>query len=1065
MFRRIFRSTMVLAALIGAYEAYVTFAVPWMEPALAEKRFRGSTKDERDGAVKSVSKYQLLLGNYFAKNHWSQVRPPMVLGPTEQVLIVIDDYTRHAVGTSENDHSTQLDVKQFAMVMFPTPPHDGVVAPRDAIIVESQQGAHLLFDDFRPEVGKIGQILRGDFPGPITIRSDMHEPGPDDDLLVETSDLKMNTKLMYTASPVRFRMGQNVGGGRELEIRFLADEHVQPREAGLKIAGFETLEIRREVRMRMQFNTSSLIPGGDKPDAPNPSVHIDSAKRAPAAPKPPVDVTCSGPFTFDFVQYVARVYSDVQVRQLNPIGPCDQLTCNQLDIQFSPKVLPDAKPEPVVLDPGKRQQRDLSRLEASAIVALGHPAVVTSPARKAEARGDRIQVALREQRLRIDGGNDVMLTGGPNLLRAPVIDYQQPPRDAASQLGRFRAAGPGSLHFISEPTKPDQVFQAAWQKSVQLDRDEQGQPVIVMEGRSELAFAGAGSLIADQIQLYLRELDGTAPAGFSLGGGGGDKQKQSRLVPDRLIALGNVNIRSPQFTGRTLRLFANFRNDPGTAPANPDKAAPAATNRAPGSKGPQQSYVVDADQMQLDVFLRKDRTAVPSTLACDGNIVLREVPLVASKEQPLEIRGGQLFVEQLDTKTPHVTLKGASRDGAARISAVGESAAGNRPLALLSGRGVTLLTDVVEMDGRNNHMWSDGPGDATLQMTRDLQGNSTAAPTPVKIHWQGGLRFDGRTVTFDRNVVVTSADTTLHCDRMLAIMAAPIQFGQHADPTATKPSQIEFQGQVFIENLSRDTGGVTSHDRIQLGKLTVDQQTGAIRGEGPGVIRSTRFGAGLGPTAAPPGAPQPATASLAPGTSGNKLHFLRVDFHSGLDGNMYTHEMTFHDRVRTVYGPVDSWEQELDLARPDLLPPESMTLTCDQLRLNEDPAHAKANQKPDTPGGKQMGPMQMRATGDVRIQGQTEKQGDFSIQANTANYDQFKDTFVLDGDPRTPAKLWRRKPGDTDSAPLEATKIEYVRKTNQVRFGGIQSVEINGSAFEKAPRPATSPARQKGSPR
>ena len=72
----------------------------------------------------------------------------------------------------------------------------------------------LQFDDFRPEHGQIGQITRGQFPGRITIRSDMHEPGPDDDLLVETADLEMNTKLLYTTSPVRFRMGQNVGGGQ-----------------------------------------------------------------------------------------------------------------------------------------------------------------------------------------------------------------------------------------------------------------------------------------------------------------------------------------------------------------------------------------------------------------------------------------------------------------------------------------------------------------------------------------------------------------------------------------------------------------------------------------------------------------------------------------------------------------------------------------------------------------------------------------------------------------------------------------------------------------------------------
>ena len=313
MFRRILRSTIVLAALIGAYQAYVIFAVPHMEPSLAVLQQRHADREHLDAGAKSVTKYQRLLSNYFPNDHWSQVRPPKVFAnATEQAMLVIDDYTRHQESGGEHDRSTQVDIKRFAMLMFPTPPHEGVPAPRDAIVLESQQGARLFFDDFHPEMGRIGQIVHGEFPGPITIRSDMHEPGPDDDLLVETSDLQMNTKLLYTTSPVRFRMGQNVGGGRELEIRFLANEHVQPRETGLKIAGFDSLEIRREVRMRMQLNTASLVPGteqeppssrspqGSGISASNPSVQVsDAANPPPPAPKPPVEVTCSGSFTFD----------------------------------------------------------------------------------------------------------------------------------------------------------------------------------------------------------------------------------------------------------------------------------------------------------------------------------------------------------------------------------------------------------------------------------------------------------------------------------------------------------------------------------------------------------------------------------------------------------------------------------------------------------------------------------------------------------------------------------------------------------------------------------------------
>src|SRR5215212_8293383 len=132
MFRRILRSTIVLAAVIAAYQAYVLLAVPHMEPPLSKREKQQATERELENGRNAVSKYQRLLLNYFSKDHWSQIRTPKVLGPTEQVIFVIDEYTRSPAGGDKED-VTQLDIKRFAMLMFPTSPHGDVAAPRDAI--------------------------------------------------------------------------------------------------------------------------------------------------------------------------------------------------------------------------------------------------------------------------------------------------------------------------------------------------------------------------------------------------------------------------------------------------------------------------------------------------------------------------------------------------------------------------------------------------------------------------------------------------------------------------------------------------------------------------------------------------------------------------------------------------------------------------------------------------------------------------------------------------------------------------------------------------------------------
>ena len=56
--------------------------------------------------------------------------------------------------------------------------------------------------------------------------------------------------------------------------------------------------------------------------------------------------------------------------------------------------------------------------------------------------------------------------------------------------------------------------------------------------------------------------------------------------------------------------------------------------------------------------------------------------------------------------------------------------------------------------------------------------------------------------------------------------------------------------------------------------------------------------------------------------------------------------------------------------------------------------------------------------------------------------------LLLEGETRTPAKLWRRtKTGD--SPPVEARKIYYTIPTNQVKVEGIQNLIIYPSDVEK----------------
>jgi hypothetical protein len=1008
----------MFATIVVAYQVYVLAAVPWIEPPLRIKELPRATLAQIGDGGKSVTKYQRILAAYFPPDHWTQTQPPKVIeNDTGSVMFVLDNYKRHDDG--------RVDLTHFALLIFPTPRQQSVTPPRDAIVLEAPQGARLQFDkNFHPERGEMGEIQLGEFPGPITIRSDMRDPGPEDDLLVETSDLRMNSKLMYTNSAVRFRLGPNVGGGKELEIRLLEEETAKAR-AGLKIASVDSLEIRKDVRLRVFLNSDGLLPG----DTPEAEQQPASNAQFGDPSKPPIEVTCTGPFHFDFIKYVASFDENVEAWQVNPQGPSDQLSCSQLDLYFARKQDSDAPPVRSTLDTASRQRADVRWLEPDRIVAMGYPVVIVSPSRQAQVRGNRVQLLLRQRKVAVDGGEDVAVAYGPNVLRAPQIQYQHPSADSATKIGTFRATGPGTLHYVLDPKKPDEAFQADWQASVELGRYN-GQPVLTVAGRPRLAVTNMGLLSADQIRMFFREVE---------------TDGKTQPIPDRLSAVGQVEIDSPQLLARTRELSAVFHVEAESATgttggrSSSNGLAQFTTNR---SRGPaERSYQVQSDAMRLDVALRGSRAA-PTALVCDGDVAFRELASAQTgDDQAFQVRGDQLTADQLDT-SPQVTIRGATPD---------QSMPTAEPrLAEIRARGMTVHAADVQLDVGKNRLWIDGPGVANMVLKRDLTGREQATPTSLEMTWQGGLDFDGRTIVIKRNIRVTSPDDRLSCDQLAARLSSPVEFGKQVDQKAIDVAEVECRGRVALDHRSRDEAGVVSHERMELARLSVNQQTGAISGDGPGVIRSTHYADQLNALAIP------GAASATPLPAGNaKLHFLRVDFQRALAGNLFRREVEFDTRVRTVYGPVDAWEQELDANRPELLPPETITLTSDRLRVNEDALSASRPQQPARRGTTSFGPVQFQAAGNVRIDGQSPKQGMFAATADRVSYEQVKELFILEGNNRLPATLWHRDPVSGQQVDNSAGKIMYNRQSGQAVFDAVQAIEFTpGGSLKNALGPA-----------
>ncbi|MEX2168868.1 MAG: hypothetical protein WD851_06135 [Pirellulales bacterium] len=1082
MLRRLIRSTIVFVAVVLAYQVYLHLAVPVLEPPVVRAKRPAVSDDDRKIAGLAVDRYQRFLASYFPAGHWSLVKQCIVIesGP---VMLVLSDYERHDDG--------RIDLAECAVLLLPTPRQEGTTPPRDAIVLEAAQGAKLKFDDhFDPSRGQIGRLVKGEFPGTITIRSDMREAGPHDDLLVTTRDLRMNESVIMTDAEVRVRLGENVGGGKRLEIRLVKDPHAQFKKNGLQIAGVQSLEIFEQVQLSLKMEGLDLLsdetkglrtvqaaptdghsstgpyrlpsayrktadgqvllasntgpalgpatgesekgpdvkwePAPKKMEEPGPgTARLAVGQSSLPAAKTPLEVTCSGPFSFDFLNYKATFLRDVEVSQLSLNGPSDQLSCQELNIHFAPL---DEKGNPVQSldepDISRRQRGEMGRLEPSMLEAIGNPVVVLSPTREAEARGQRLRLTLRERRLKLDGGR-VMLAYGRNEIHAPLLQYEHPKPEAASQVGKLWIAGPGWMRAVPSPEKPNETVEARWERvegaeySVRLVRKD-NQPVLSIIGQPRIVAAGFGQISSNEMHVYLKEVPADGEEGPALEVGSSRAGvEQMAILPDRLAATGRVEIQSPQLTGRTEELYAWFKSLAATT--KPGANVVSSSTEQPQTGPPTgATYDIGAAKIQLELALA-GRQALPKNLSCDGQVVFRETSALSGGEEPMTVRGEQVRVEGID--------KGA------RITVAGGGTGNDvtRGHATIVARGMTLAADKIQLDQQANRMWIDGPGEADLTVTRDLLGQEAAgASYPLHVRWRGGLNFDGQAIELRDYVIAEGRNDWLQTKRLTAKLTHAIKFGEGQEQQRAEVGEIICSEGVALDHRTVDVNGQQSHERAQLHTLTINQVTGVIGGEGPGWVRSVHFGQAASMLADP--------AVPAPRPENTQLNFLRVDFLRGIAGNLKVRELRFQGQVRAIYGPVDAWEQELFANEAGGMPEGTVTLESEELQINEDPlAHRAAAAQPGAP---QAGPFELKAEGNVRIEGGTAEHGKFTAIAHIASYNQDKDVFVLRGNGQAPAALHLASKDGTTGAPSFGT-ITYYRQTGRVTASDLKPSAVS----------------------
>ncbi|TWU29683.1 hypothetical protein [Bythopirellula polymerisocia] len=986
MFTRLTHAAVAFAITVVVYQVYVLLAVPLLEP---NRRANLIDLAELDLAAKprvATHKHREMLAAYFPADHWTLQKPPKSFD-NGQAMILVDDYQPHESG--------QVRVQKCALLFFPHERVMGETPPRDAVILEAPHGAILQLDEgFLAGFKGVGRMQWAKLLGEITVRSDMREQGPQDDLLLKTRDLYVNQDLIRTDAEVEMRLGPHWGRGKILEIRLVAIERGRTSAAGPDIGGIDSLEIRQDVAAELSIGETTLLGNNDS-----------------SQETPPVEVRSQGRFKFDFSTNVASFIDQVRLKQVYSNGARNRLLCEELNLYMATdqqSVLDEESSYPTTSVAGRA--RTLSQLLPGTVEAHGtdlKPVELTVETHAASARCGLLRLELGPQRVTFSSQDEIELKYKGNEIHAPLVQYQAPPKASGYQIGTLLAAGNG---WLKSAANSSQRVELRWTDGINM-RHIQGKPVLTVRGRPRLT-TSAGRLWADELEMVLREraVDGSE-----------EDLLPADIAPERMTARGHVDIDSTQLSGKINRLKIDVQYLPiDLSLGNASGGAPASALLGGGTNASARAYRIDGDTLDIGVIVRDAQPQI-SSLDVRGELEFREEAANGAGAQPLIVRGKELQIRNAETSAAKISLRGQP--------------------ATITAAGMAIEAVELQVNRGTSAAKINAPGQLVLPIERDLQGQLLAQPEPLEVTWQGGMNLENDRVIFHGNVVARTSSGQLNTERLVVVLSASIQFDGTTQASQTQLTQLECWEGVSAQFIQRDAVGITSIHKMKLKSLRANQVTGLVDGNGPGVIESVHLS-----TSAMPGAPAAPFADVTPSTNFSavgasripqNLRFLRVDFLRGVQGNLNEDRVAVEGDVKAVYGPVDSWEQTLPTQLQGSPAPDTVYIECQSLQVAQSPA-ARLQRDPRT------GSVELLAEGHVIIEGLAGNQGTFTANAHIAKYDQQKSKFLLQGDGVRPATLTGQKSPGAQLNEQTFNSLEYNQSTDEWKATGVGRGQLNG---------------------
>ena len=795
-----------------------------------------------------------------------------------------------------------------------------------------------------------------------------------------------------------------------------------------RVSGIRSIALRRDVVLDLTYEERR---NDDKP-------RIMTAR-----------VTCDRSLEYHVEERYVALESNVLVER--PTGgaqrplEADRLRCNLLAMEFLPEG-GDANPDvraaeaPVEGDPAdaaasrkeKKRQRGahpFSGLRFSRLMAEGNRAALQSDEHGLIANMHRLDYNASTGLAVLSDDEAVRVQRDETKLMCPVVKVWRDPQGDAQSL---QCEGAGQLEQRDDETA-ELGFRAFWDEQLLVQPDpESGLTILRADGRARVIQPEQTGLMADHITLWIDRdtVEERQRSGGDRNGAAGDQSGLAVQALKFALAEGNVVMAGPQFHVETSRLQATFES--GVVPDEPKTKRDTRQTNAEALEEeeaePDSGWIAHAREIELRIVQDPEsrNTRVAEAMAA-GSIRLTQLEPPPAPQN-----------DQKEPK-PHkpVSLSGS------RLQLTNQG--GTRQVVNLYGSPAELRQGEVRLEGQDlrfdrgaNIASIVGGGLMQVPVDTGLDGEELDVPMLLDVQWQEGMTFDGLEARFLKNVLLRLNDSRMSCEEMTVRLTQKIRFAdtEAPDSDGIEIQQVQCNHGVHLEIYEWDESRLVGIRKGDLARFTLNHQTGAFHGQGPGMINNwTRKGSrriAIAPKAV-------ARANQPVDSDDLEWQYFNVRFSQSMKGNYQQKLVELNGRVRVLYAPV---EHALETFSRDELSGESPSaahavwLGCDTLSITLHPWDAQ----PASSGGEERAPgddfAMIGGAGHCELEGQL-----FRAVADHLSYDESKELFTLKGLGKHEASIYYQERPGADPSRFPGQTIQFIPSQQRVKLEGSSGIQ------------------------